>query len=164
MKLPPLVRTNRYGVVLPDAPPQMRELVRRGPLALPELIKHLSDERLTKHAVAGPPPGSPGVFVYEGFGHHYSRRVRDPQPPMRDAKRLEPPGTEITFTTYALRVGEVCYALIGQIVNRSLQAVGPMPTGILMVNSPIEAPVLNSAGKERLGKRRCGDAQGISAS
>src|SRR5437870_670376 len=34
------LRTNRFGVVFPDASPQMRELLRRGPLALPELIRH----------------------------------------------------------------------------------------------------------------------------
>ncbi len=133
---PASLRTNRYGVVLPDAPPQMRELVRRGPLALPELIKHLDDKRLTKLDVGGSPPGSPGVFVYKVFGHAYSPRVRESQPP-------EPPWTEKAFTTtYTLRVGDVCYALIGQIVNRALQLVQNVPSGILLVNSPIVAPVL----------------------
>jgi hypothetical protein len=140
---PASLRTNRYGVVLPDAPPQMRELVRRGPLALPELIKHLDDKRLTKLDVGGSPPGSPGVFVYKVFGHTYSPRVRESQPPMRDAQPPEPPWTEKTFTTtYTLRVGDVCYALIGQIVNRALQVVQNVPSGILPVNSPIVAPVL----------------------
>jgi len=140
---PASLRTNRYGVVLPDAPPQMRELVRRGPLALPELIKHLDDKRLTKLDVGGSPPGSPGVFVYKVFGHAYSPRVRESQPPMRDAQPPEPPWTEKTFTTiYTLRVGDVCYALIGQIVNRALQVVQNVPSGILLVNSPIVAPVL----------------------
>ena len=36
------------GVAPPKVPPQMSELVRRGPLALPELIKHLDDRRPTK--------------------------------------------------------------------------------------------------------------------
>src|SRR5207247_11258233 len=98
------LRTSRDGVVLPDAPPQMRELVRRGPLALPELIKHLDDKRLTKLDVGGSPPGSPGVFVYKVFGHAYSPRVRESQPPLRDAQPPEPPWTEKTFTTtYTLR-------------------------------------------------------------
>jgi hypothetical protein len=140
---PAALRTNRFGVVLPDAPPQMRELVRRGPLALPELIRHMDDRRLTKLDVGGPPPGSQGVFTVKAFGHAYSPRVRESQPPMQNAQLPEPPWTNKTFkTTYTLRVGDVCYALIGQIVNRQLQVVQPVPTGILLVNSPIEAPVL----------------------
>lgn len=73
---PASLRTNRYGVILPDAPPQMRELVRRGPLALPDLIKHLDDTRPTKLDAGGPTPGSPGVFVVRVFGYEYSARQR----------------------------------------------------------------------------------------
>lgn len=69
---PASLRTNRYGIVLPDAPPQMRELVRRGPLALQELIRHLDGQRPTELNVGGPPHGNPGVFVLKVFGHAYS--------------------------------------------------------------------------------------------
>ena len=41
-----------------------------------------------------------------------------------------------------MRVGDVCYALIGQIINRSLLAVRYQPSAILVVNSPLEAPDL----------------------
>jgi len=159
---PASLRTNRFGVVLPDAPPQMRELVLRGPLALPELIKHLDDKRLTKLDVGGPPPGSPGVFVYKVFGHAYSPRVRESQPPMRDAQPLVPPWTQKTFTTtYSLRVGDVCYALIGQIVNRGLQVLQNVPSGILLVNSPIVAPVLIEKVKKDWGN---GEAETLKTS
>src|SRR5258708_1396264 len=57
------LRTSPWGVVVPDAPAQMRELVRRGPLALPELINHLGDARPTKLRVGDTPPGSSGGFV-----------------------------------------------------------------------------------------------------
>ncbi len=76
---PNSLRATRYGV-LPDAPPQMRELVRRGPLALPELIEHLDDKRLTKLDVGGPRPGNPSVFYGKAFGDAYSPRIRDSQP------------------------------------------------------------------------------------
>jgi hypothetical protein len=36
------------GIAPPKVPPQMSELVRRGPFALPELIKHLDDRRTTR--------------------------------------------------------------------------------------------------------------------
>jgi hypothetical protein len=150
---PASLRTNRFGVVFPDAPPQMRELVRRGPIALPELIKHLDDKRLTKFEVGGPPPsGDGGSWVYKVFGYEYSPRVRDSQPRLGQA-----PWTQKTFTTiYALRVGDVCYGLIGQIVNRGLQVLQNVPSGFLVVNSPIEAPVLIEKVKNDWGN---GDAE-----
>ncbi len=43
---------------------------------------------------------------------------------------------------YVVKVGDICYALIGQIVNRNLLAVRYQPTGGLVVNSPIERPIL----------------------
>jgi hypothetical protein len=43
---------------------------------------------------------------------------------------------------YTVRVGDVCYALIGQIVNRDLLPIRYQPTAGLVVNSPIEAPIL----------------------
>ena len=43
---------------------------------------------------------------------------------------------------YMVRVGDVCYALVGQIVNRYLLPVRYQPSAGLVVNSPIEAPVL----------------------
>jgi hypothetical protein len=39
-------------------------------------------------------------------------------------------------------VGDVCYALIGQIVNRNLLPIRYQPSAGLVVNSPIEAPIL----------------------
>ena len=71
---PVSLRTSREGIVVPDPPPQMRELVRRGPVALPELIKHLDDKRPTKLEV-----GRPAHYGFFGrfFGDMYDPRVRD---------------------------------------------------------------------------------------
>src|SRR5580704_6839050 len=143
------------GVAPPEVPPQMRELVRRGPLALPELIKHLADERPTKLEVGG----YPHVFSAKVFGYEYDPRVRDPQPKM-------PLGfsqwTQKDFaSTYTVKVGDVCYALIGQIVNRHLSAVRLQPTGFLIVNSPIEVPDLIEKVKSDWGS---GDAETVKAS
>jgi hypothetical protein len=41
-----------------------------------------------------------------------------------------------------VRVGDVCFVLIGQIVSRRLQAVRYQPTAGLVVNSPLEAASL----------------------
>ena len=59
------------GVAPPKVPSQMSELVRRGPVALPELIKHLDDKRPTKLEVGNKPSGRQvGVdaFAFMFFG------------------------------------------------------------------------------------------------
>jgi len=153
---PVSLRTTREGVVVPDAPEQMRELVRRGPLALPELIRHLDDRRPTKLEVGRLPP--PYRFSAKLFGDMYDPRVRGlgaerpPHPPWKAAWVKD---------TYTLKVGDVCYVLIGQIVNRNLAAVRPVPTGFLVVNSPIEVPELVGLVKRDWGS---GDAETVKAS
>lgn len=153
---PAALRTGPYEIVSPDASPQMRELVRRGPLALPELIKHLSDERPTRLDVGGPRPGNPSVFYGKWFGTEYSPRIRDSQP-----SRSNPAWTPKSFTIYTLKVGDICYMLIGQIVNRRLVTLQPIPTGMLQVNSPILAPVLIEKVRNDWGN---GEAETLKAS
>ncbi len=70
-------------------------------------------------------------------------------------------GTPKSFTTYTLRVGDICYALIGQIVSRELQTVQPIPSGFLLVNSPLVAPVLIEKVRSDWGK---GEAETLKAS
>jgi hypothetical protein len=132
------------GVASPKVPPQMRELVRRGPAAIPELIKHLDDNRPTKLEVGNRPTGKQvGVdaFMFMFFSNEY-----DPRTPYwfneTDAKS-NPRVMEKDFTgTYRVKVGDVCYVLIGQVVNRRLLAVRYQPSGGLIINSPLEAPIL----------------------
>src|SRR6266446_5322149 len=116
---------------------QRSELVRRGPVALLELIKHLDDKRTTKLEVGNNPSGSQvGVdaFMFMYFSDEYDSRVphliRGPSPMEKDFSGR-----------YTVKVADVCFVLIGQIVNRSLLAVRYQPSGGLVVNSPIEAPV-----------------------
>jgi len=54
--------------------------------------------------------------------------------------------------TYTVKVADVCYVLIGQIVNRQLLAVRYQPSGGLIVNSPIEAPSLAEKVRNDWGK------------
>lgn len=46
-----------------------------------------------------------------------------------------------------VRVGDVCYALIGRIVNRNLLPIRYQPSAGLVVKSPIEDPVLTEEVK-----------------
>ena len=135
----------------------MSELVRRGQVALPGLIKHLDDKRPTKFVVGNLPSG----FAYSGkvFGYEYDPRIRNWE--AQDSRR----GFRCTAMwfkdTYTVKVGDVCFALIGQIVNRHLSAVRLQPTGFLVVNSPIEVPDLLNMVKSDWGS---GDAETLKVS
>jgi hypothetical protein len=137
-------RMGVLGPPPPTVPPQMSELVRRGPRALPELIRHLDDGRPTKLEVGDKPPHEQiGVdtFAFMDFSDEYDPRI----PHWYDEKerKLEPWPMEKAFSgTYTVKVADVCYVLVGQIVNRELLAVRYQPTAGLTVNSPIEAPSL----------------------
>lgn len=139
------------GVAPPSVPPQMRELVRRGPLALPELVKHVDDKRPTKLEVGNKDSGSTthqvGVdtFWWTAFGEEYDRRLRDVRTEEElksQARKSDLPNWRNFQGRYTVKVGDVCYVLIGQIVSRHLLAVRYQPSAGLVVNSPIETPTL----------------------
>jgi hypothetical protein len=132
------------GVAPPKVPPQMSELVRRGPAALPELIKHLDDKRPTQLEVGNKPSGRQvGVdaFMFMFFSDEYDPRV--PHWWGEEERKNGRRPMERSFNgRYTVKVADICYVLIGQIVNRRLLAVRYQPSGGLVVNSPVEAPVL----------------------
>lgn len=132
------------GVAPPKVQPLVSELVRRGPLALPELIKHLDDRRPTKFEVGNKPSGRQvGVdaFMFMYFSDEYD--PREAHWFSDEEWKSGPRPMEKSFGgRYAVKVGDVCYVLIGQIVNRRLLAVRYQPSAGLVVNSPIEAPAL----------------------
>jgi len=43
-----------------------------------------------------------------------------------------------TMSSYTVKVGDVCFAIIGQIVGRNYQAVRYQPTAIVIINSPVQ--------------------------
>jgi len=130
------------GEAAPKIPPQMRELVRRGAAALPALVAHISDARPTKLSVGNDDKASDkrvGVnfFMFTEFDAEYDARAAS------GSKRMENLSPSHSFTgKYTVKVGDVCYALIGQIVDRILLPVRYQPTAGLIVNSPIETPIL----------------------
>lgn len=150
------------GIAPPQVPPQMSELVRRGPTALPELIKHLDDRRPTKLEVGNKPSGRQvGVdaFMFMYFSDEYPRV---PHWFSEEDWKSGPRPMEKSFEgRYTVKVGDVCYALIGQIVSRRLWAVRYQPSAGLVVNSPIEAPALIEKVKSDWGSA---DAEMLKAS
>lgn len=129
------------GSPAPKTPPQMRELTRRGASALPQLISHLDDTRPTKLTVGN------DFFMFRFFSDEYDPKVRPPGKQSGSTKHL----VKSFDGGYTVKVGDVCYAIIGQIVNRSLTPVRYQPTAGLVINSPIEAPVLVGLVKKDWG-------------
>jgi len=136
------------GIATPGVPDVVRELVQIGPAALPELLKHLDDGRPTKLMV-GTDETARGLkaqvgvnfFAFTEFSDEYDPRVQSPFD--QDSRKHAPKPMEKPFQgRYTVTIGDVCFSIIGQIVNRRLVAVRYQPSAILIVNSPIEAPVL----------------------
>lgn len=131
-----------------NIPPSARKLVAMGVEALPSLFAHLNDTRPTQVTLCK------AVNNDLWFGDIYDRRYPEPW--------LEPPGVnreteetatdrggppEVTLKRYTARVGDLCYVLIGKIVNRSLNAETGTPAN-LIISSPLERPALIAAVKQ----------------
>lgn len=120
--------------------PVVRELVRRGPAALPDLLAHLEDARLTRSA------------GHTGFGGMWYGDYYDPRYPDRDRA---PVGVNTQFRAnvdspdrkYRLRVGDACFVIVGLIVNRRLVAFQSIPTGCAQINSPVKSRALAFAAR-----------------
>jgi hypothetical protein len=132
----PEFRGGVLGSKKPEVSPTMRELVRRGVRALPDLIKHLEDARSTSVVV-----GPQGPFGGTWHSDEYDSRSRDPKkcPQGVNTRR------QVDVRAYTLRVGDLCYVAIGQIVNRNLSALRYQPTACLVINSPVENSKLADA-------------------
>jgi hypothetical protein len=120
----------------------MRELVRLGVAALPDLLDHLSDPRPTKLAV-----GRGGFASPTWHSDEYDPRYGDPRrhPPGVNSPRKRMKDTRYVDGAYTVKVGDLCYVAVGQIVNRGLSAVRYQPTLCLVINSPVETPALAAA-------------------
>ena len=123
------------GSAKPVASPVMRELVRRGLAGLPLLIDHLTDSRPTKLTVGD---GFTGKWFADEYDARNSASTKLPN--VNTGRRID-------FENYTLRVGDLCYVAVGQIVNRELNAVRYQPSQCLVVNSPVEFPALAAAVK-----------------
>jgi hypothetical protein len=144
-----------FGVPSSRIPAQIRELVRRGPLALPELIKHLDDRRPTKWEVGNKPGYSLSqiprdAYWWTDFSDEYDPRSSRPSDEKPRTGKM--PMMKEFQGRYTMKVADVCYTLIGQIVNRRLVGVHAQPSAGLMVNSPTESPALAEEVRKDWGK------------
>lgn len=121
----------------PEVPPQMRELVRRGVAALPYLLRHLTDARPTRLLIRNP-------ISIKTFGGTYFQSEYEPRKSgiLQDTSSEKTENQNEVTRPYRLRVGDLCFVLIGQIVNRPLLAVRYQPTALVFINSPVHSPSL----------------------
>jgi hypothetical protein len=136
------VLIEQHGQLRYPAPCQnasVQKIMHFGPTALPALIRHLDDKRPTKLVVGK--DDARETFGGQYFADEYDARHRTwPLVQCRADPFCEK--TRSFDGRYTVKVADICFMLIGQIVSRDLIAVRYQPTAIVMVNSPIETPAL----------------------
>lgn len=137
----PRFRGGMLGTAKPVVSLVMKELVSRGVTAMPELLDHLTDRRLT-HLVIKLPHDFIGAMWHSD---EYDPRHPDKKPSRVNTRDDNLKGRYVRGEGYRIRVGDLCYVAIGQIVNRRLNVVRYQPTACVVVNSPVETPTLAAA-------------------
>jgi len=114
----------------------LRSLVEIGPDALPFLLEALADKRPTKLKIE---PLQFTCFGSELKGNPLNaleRRVLSEETAHKDSADDEEEG--LIDYPYTLKVADICFVAIGQIVGRPYSAIRYQPSGILIINSPLE--------------------------
>jgi ankyrin repeat protein len=123
----------------------IRELVKRGARAVPLLIAHLDDKRPTGITIRHH-GGRGGMFFVDEYD--FNRRTTK-EPPRGVNRELGKDGND--RDTHTVTVGDLCFVVLGEIVNRHFNAVRYQMTGCIMINSPTGSDVLRVAIKEEWG-------------
>lgn len=139
----PRFRGGILGSEKPKVSPVMRELVRRGVAVLPSLMDHLEDQRPTQLVIKLPFRSFGGMWHSDEYEPRYTDENK--QPPDVNQARDE---RERHIREYKVRVGDLCFVIIGQIVNRGINVVRYQPTACIVINSPVETPALAKAVKK----------------
>jgi hypothetical protein len=135
----PVFAGGMLGSSRPATHPAMRRLVQLGATALPGLLAHLEDARETKLVVLHD-------FMMGSMWHAHEYDPRVKESPYQQPIELSPVRQQTgSLKSYTVRVGDVCYVLVGQIVNRQLAAVRYQPSACIVINSPVESPELAAA-------------------
>ncbi len=119
----------------------LRSLVELGPMALPDLLSSLEDDRPTKLQIEH-------QLVRGGFSFGTGLQVNPLNPNEHDLeKRAKAPRAdyEIHDLTYTVKVADLCYVAVGQIVGRQYSAVRYQPTAMIVLESPAADVALRKA-------------------
>jgi hypothetical protein len=123
----------------------LRKLVALGPAALPHLLRALDDKTPTKMTIRGEDFIGGMSFAREMDSnpvHTIEQRV------LRGWRHGDPFGSERTTNSYTVKLGDVCFVAVGQIVGRRYSAVRYQPTAVVIINSPVEEPKLARAVRD----------------
>jgi hypothetical protein len=121
---------------------EFTELVKLGPKALPYLLAALEN-----------PTPSKLVMKHEGFlgSMWFDHELRGnpgnaaEQAVLGQLPAESPSTPHDTQGSYTVKVGDICFVIIGQIVGRSYSAVRYQPSANIIVNSPVHDPALADA-------------------
>ena len=122
------------------------ELVKIGPKAMPVLLQSLSDARPTKLSMKRDHGIATSIWVRRELSanpmneREWNLVQALPPAPNEDLERQT---TEHTVT-----VGDVCFAILGQITGRGYSAVRYQPTAIIVINSPTSDPEIARTVRE----------------
>jgi hypothetical protein len=108
----------------------IKKLVELGPKSLPLLLDSLADGRPTKLKVE-----SSDFSTWLGHEMYFNPMNKAEVAALKNANF----GQEDDIgTPYTVKVGDICFVVIGQITNRGYSAVRYQPTACLVINSPVE--------------------------
>lgn len=123
----------------------LRDLVKRGAEAAPHLVAHLDDNRPTKFTIGRlEVRGHTGGRYFNDEYDYNSRTVKEPPAEVNRNLRHD-------FVSHTLTVGDLCFTVLGEIVNRNFTVLRPQPTGFIVVNSPTHSDALRKAIKNEWG-------------
>lgn len=140
---PPRFIGGILGTPATTTPSPLRNLVRIGLPALPHLLAHLGDRRKTRLTIKHDMGMGAMWFSDEMEVADYDR-VANPAGVNDIARHPEKEIFDMNGS-HTLTVGDLCFVAIGQIVNRSYNAVRYQMTACIVLNSPTHTPALAQA-------------------
>ncbi|MBL9149089.1 MAG: hypothetical protein JNM94_10390 [Phycisphaerae bacterium] len=124
-------------------PNEVKRLVELGPKALPYLLAAVDDKTPTKFTMThGGGFGAMWHAAEVDVPKHSAREVAAAAN-HPDVNGGDPFGNDNThISSWTITRGDVAFVILGQILNRSYQAVRYQPTACNVVNSPIHTPAI----------------------
>ncbi|MCA9284425.1 MAG: hypothetical protein KDA22_04370 [Phycisphaerales bacterium] len=129
--------------------PAVRRLVEIGPAAIPALLAALGDATPTKLVLSH--EGGFGA-MWHAAEFPFNRAIARESAAVSEVEGLDRSGDgsggmDAWIKRHEVTVGDVCFVVLGQIVNRPYAAIRYQPTACQVVNSPTTAPALAEAAR-----------------
>jgi hypothetical protein len=138
---------NFKGSLPGTPPPAMRQLVKMGVPAVPSLLDHLTDARETKLVIEHRDPVG-GMQYGDEYDPRYRGDLAGAPAGVTWNANSRLVHNERAGQTYTIKVGDLCYVLLGQIVGRNLTAARYQATEFVVINSPVHTPALAEAARK----------------